>query len=249
MIWLWALMLIEIVVVGVLVIQGLTSGGPAAEPTVAHVDSLAAGSYLDSLLARLTEWPIHTLTVLGFVFIVWLGMWGARRRVLEEPARHRRLLTGVAVAGLGIGLLGSIPQALVSAGTLTPDAATRSLILTLHNVGGMYAGPGYVALFGLIASWLSRRTADPTAAPVTGALVALGRRSLSGYLFQSIVWLALLLPFTLNLTDRFGNKTLLFLLVATVTWLATVIIAAALQRRDRPGPAEYLLRRLTYGRR
>lgn len=248
-VWLWGLVLIEVVVFAVLVVNGLLTGGPAVEPSVSEVGSLTASSYLDSVIARLTEWPIHTATVLGFIFIVWLGMWAARRRVLEAPGQHRGLLTGVAVGGLGIGLVCSIPQALVSAGVLFPDESTRSMILTLHNGGGMYAGPGYVALFGLIALWLSRRSADPTTKPITGSLVALGRRSLSGYLFQSVVWLTLLLPFTLDMPRWFGNKTVLFLVVATAAWLVTVLGAAALQRRGKAGPAEYLLRRLTYGRR
>ncbi|PSL57214.1 uncharacterized protein DUF418 [Saccharothrix carnea] len=36
--------------------------------------------------------------------------------------------------------------------------------------------------------------------------------------------------------------------IAVVTWLATVALADALRRADRQGPAEWLLRRLTYGR-
>lgn len=245
-VWLWGLMLVELAVLSVLVFPGL-SGGAAAAPEVNVVGSLKAENYLDSVVARLGEWPLHTATVLGFVFIVWLGVWAARRRVLEEPARHRGLLIGVTAAGLGLGTLASLPQALTSAGLA--HTASPELTLLLHNLGGMYSGPGYVAAFGLLSLWLTRRSADATATPITGSLVALGRRSLSGYLFQSVAWFVLLLPFTLAMPEWFGNKTLLFLLVATGTWLATVAGAAVLQRRGSAGPAEQLLRRLTYGRR
>ncbi|MGH8882447.1 MAG: DUF418 domain-containing protein, partial [Stackebrandtia sp.] len=193
-IWLWGFMVVEFVVFAVLVVRALANSGPAAAPETSRLASLEASSYLEAVLARLTEWPMHTATVTGFIFIVWLGMWGARRRILEDPARNRGLLVTTAVAGLGIGVLGSIPQAMISAGALKTDEAAQSLILTLHNVGGMFAGPGYVAAFGLLAWWLMRRSTAPTDGLVTGSLTALGRRSLSGYLFQSLVWLALLQP-------------------------------------------------------
>ena len=38
-------------------------------------------------------------------------------------------------------------------------------------------------------------------------------------------------------------------LVAVGAWLVTVLVAVLLDRAGRPGPAEQLLRRLTYGRR
>ncbi|ADD41372.1 DUF418 domain-containing protein [Stackebrandtia nassauensis] len=243
-VWLWGLVLVEAAVFMALVYPSLSTDF-GATPKPARVDSLAATSYGESLVDRLAEWPLHTASVLGFIFIVWLGMWAARRRVLEEPARHRPLLIGATVVGLGVGFLGSLPQALVSAGALSTDNA--DLTLLLHNLGGMYSGPGYVAAFGLIALWLTKNRAAPTDTLITGSLVALGRRSLSGYLFQSVSWFVLLLPFTFAMPQWFGNKTLLYLLVATATWLATVVTAAALQRRGHPGPAEALLRRLAYG--
>ena len=82
---------------------------------------------------------------------------------------------------------------------------------------------------------------------IAGALAALGRRSLSGYLFQSLAWLTLLPPYTLSLASRFGSPLLTALVLAVVVWLASVMAAAWLERRARFGPAEALLRRLVYG--
>ncbi|MEH1164332.1 DUF418 domain-containing protein [Micromonospora sp. CPCC 205539] len=240
---LWALMAGEVLVIGVLVAVGLVgSNGSAALPS-SHVDSLAAPGYLTSMLDRLGEWPMHTLTVAPFIVITWLGMWAARRRVLEEPARQRTLLTWTAVVGLGIAVVGGLPAALVSAGWLHVDASAADLMLMLHGASGMFAGPGYVAVFGLIAMRATR------SGPVVGALSALGQRSLSGYLFQSVAWLLLLAPFTLALGDRFGSPTVTGLVIAVVVWLVTVLLARSLDRRHRAGPAEIVLRRLTYGSR
>ena len=69
----------------------------------------------------------------------------------------------------------------------------------------------------------------------------------SGYLFQSVAWLLLLSPYTLALGQRFGSPMLTAAGIALLVWLATLVGAYLLDRRSRPGPAETLLRRLTYG--
>ncbi|WP_328417638.1 DUF418 domain-containing protein [Micromonospora sp. NBC_00389] len=238
---LWALAVVEILVLSAVVVSRIGGPGGSAPLPSDHVDSLAAPDYVTSILDRLAEWPAHTLTVLPFIFITWLGMWAARRRVLEELARHRTLLRWTAALGLGIAVAGGLPAALVSAGWLHVDTSTASLSLMLHGASGMFAGPGYVAVFGLVAMRVIRP------GPVVGALSALGQRSLSGYLFQSVAWLVLLAPFTLALGDRFGSRTVGGLIIAVVVWLVTVLIARLLDKRGRPGPAEVVLRRLTYG--
>ncbi|WP_433126318.1 DUF418 domain-containing protein [Micromonospora sp. CA-240977] len=239
---LWALATVEVLVLGAVVVSTILGGPGGSVPLPStHVDSLAAPGYATSMLDRLGEWPMHTLTVLPFIMIAWLGMWAARRRVLEEPARHRTVLTWTAVLGLGVAIAGGLPAALISAGWLHVDESTASLALLLHGASGMFAGPGYVAVFGLIAMRATR------SGRVVGALSALGQRSLSGYLFQSVAWLVLLAPFTLALGDRFGSPTVTGLIIAVAVWLATVLMARQLDRRGRPGPAEIVLRRLTYG--
>ncbi|MGO4417650.1 DUF418 domain-containing protein [Streptomyces sp. MCAF7] len=238
---LWALSAVEVLVIGAIVVSGIGGSGGSAPLPSGHVDSLAAPDYLASVLDRLGEWPMHTLTVLPFIIITWLGMWAARRRVLEEPARHKALLKWTAVLGLGVAIAGGLPAALVGAGWLHVDESAAGLMMMLHGASGMFAGPGYVAVFGLIAIRATRP------GPVVGALSALGRRSLSGYLFQSVAWLVLLAPFTLALGDRFGSPTVTGLTIAVTVWLMTVLVARLLDKRDQAGPAEIVLRRLTYG--
>jgi uncharacterized protein len=242
--WIWALSAVEVLVVGVLAVIAIVAGptGSAGVPTD-HFDSLSAPTYFDGLLDRLAEWPIHTATVLPFILIVWLGTWAARRRVLEEPERHVRLLRWTAATGLGIAAAGGLPLALVSANLLHVNDSTASIVSMLYGASGMFAGPGYVALFGLLALKLSRRTPGP----VTGALCALGRRSLSGYLFQSVAWLVLLAPYLMDLGAKFGSPTLAAAAIALLTWLTSVVVAQWMDRRGKNGPAEFALRRLTYG--
>nr|WP_244994670.1 DUF418 domain-containing protein [Actinomadura coerulea] len=168
-------------------------------------------------------------------------MWAARRRILEEPARHRVLLVRTAVAGLGVAAAGGLPAALISAGWLSVNESTAGTALLLHGGSGMFAGPGYVAVLGLVAMRVTRPGA------VVGALSALGRRSLSGYLFQSVAWIVLLAPYTLDLAHRSGSPTAVGLVISVVVWFGSVLLARLLDGSDQPGPAERVLRRLTYG--
>ena len=81
---------------------------------------------------------------------------------------------------------------------------------------------------------------------IVEALRATGERSLSCYLAQSVVFVALLPAWTLGLGGTLGTAEATAL--GLLTWLLTVFGADALARRGRRGPAETLLRRLTYGR-
>ncbi|MFE2181766.1 DUF418 domain-containing protein [Streptomyces sp. NPDC059455] len=246
--WLWGCTAVYAAALAAVAVYRATHSGPgsAAVPTD-DVDSLSAPDYLTSVADRLREWPIHTLTVLGFIAIVWLGAWAARRGVLEDPARHRRLLVRTAVVALGVAFAGGVPIGLVSGGFVHVDDATADAFVSLYEVSGQFGGPGYVALFGLLALRLSKaRSASRRKLPVE-ALAALGQRSLSGYLFQSLAWVVLLSPYALALGERTGSPTLTACLSAVLVWLATVAGAHLLQRRSLPGPAEKLLRRLTYG--
>lgn len=248
LLWLWTITIVELSVLVVLVVVGVVRGnGPAAAIPPEVPASSVAPSYLASIVARMHEWPMHTLTVLPAIFIVALGMWAAERRLLEDPARHGALLRRIAIVCLTVAFAGGLPLALVQLGLVAADARTLGLISLLHKVSGMFGGPGYVALFGLLAPPMSR-SATGAVAHITRALGALGGRSLSGYLLQSLAWLTLLPPFTLSLASRFGSPFLTALAVAVLVWLASVLGAVWLERLAWPGPAETLLRRLMYGR-
>jgi uncharacterized membrane protein YeiB len=226
--WLWGLQTVEAVGLAVVLVFKVRAGD--AVLTNSPNPSLAAPSYAASLIDRLKEWPVHTLTVIPFIVIVWLGIWAARRRLLEEPASHRTLLRRAAVAGFAISIAGGLPYALVSAGWLHVDAGSVRLMSLLHDVTGEYGGIGYVALFGLLAVHLkNRRMVRPIA--------ALGRRSLSGYLFQSVAWLVLFSPWALGL----GHNTWWPLFAALAVWTLSCAVAS----RTR-GPAEVLLRKIAY---
>lgn len=206
------------------------------------------GGWAEAVVARLASWVVLLgINAFGVVMPVAIivGMWAARRRILEEPGRHLRLLATTTAVGLGIGLTGSLPVAL--SGYTPAELQTNlygGLLFGMQWTSGLAAGLGYVGLFGLLAHRFTR--GERLAVPVS-AITALGRRSLSGYLAHSVIMAPLLAAWGLGLGDDLGPASMAA--VGIGLWLATVLVAYLLERAGRRGPAEVLLRQLVYGRR
>ncbi len=188
---------------------------------------------------------VALLGPVGFIGPFAFGLWAGRRRVLERPEEHRRLLRVVAVAGVGAAVLGAQPAAVVLAGVRrVPSQEVLDVVGPLHDATGVLGGLGYAALLALAADHLARRGAPDH--PVVRALAATGRRSMTCYLAQSVVWAVVFTPFLLDLSGRLTVTSTAAL--AALTWAATVGLAEGLRRRGRPGPMESVVRRVTYGR-
>lgn len=199
-----------------------------------------------ALAARAGEWVGVGLFIqaLGVFAAVALGARAARRRLLDEPQRHRVRLRRTAVAGISAAVLGGLPLALVSAGVWTSPPILFLLVAgALHALSGYAGGLGYAALFGLLADRIAER-GRPGAA--VRALRACGQRSLSCYLAQSVAFVALLPAWTLGVGAH--ARVWQAALIGLGTWLVILVIAALSDRAGYRGPAEVVLRRLTYGR-
>ncbi|MGX1619333.1 DUF418 domain-containing protein [Streptomyces sp. NPDC055506] len=190
------------------------------------------------------------LTLVGGGFILFLlGFRAARRRILEEPGRHRTLLRLTAVLGIAVGWLGALPAALAHIGVLrVPDAmqSESGALTVLRDITGNAAGLGYVAAVALFVHWWTTRTTRRGATAVN-AVASVGKRSLSCYLAHSLLFAPVLAAWGLGLGEHLGSATMA--LFAFAVWLVTLAGAYALERAGRRGPAETVLRRLMYGRR
>ncbi|WP_304451052.1 DUF418 domain-containing protein [Nocardiopsis sp. YSL2] len=210
--------------------------------------SIAEPSLFWAAVSRVTIWPIVVLGqgLLGLAVpaAILLGFWAARRRILEEPGRHLRLLRTVAVAGLATAWIGGLPQALAQIGVWELHEAHAAMLAMPHTVTGVAGGLGYVALIALVA----RRIQEHDRAPgvVLTALTATGKRSLTSYLGQSVLCAPVLAAWGLGLGAHLTSWSMA--LYAIAVWLVTVAAAYAMERADRRGPAEVLLRRLSYQR-
>ncbi|MDA0566976.1 DUF418 domain-containing protein [Streptomonospora sp. S1-112] len=230
----------------------LEAGDAAALATTPSTEYYASGEsdYPTSVAMRFFTWLFISFGggLMGFAFhaAMLLGIWAARRRVLEEPGRHLGLLRTVAVAGLATAWLGGLPSALAHVGLIEASPAMMvelGPLYTLQSATGLFGGLGYVALFALAAHALSARTRRSL--PVV-AVAAVGKRSLSTYLTHSLLFSPALAAWGLGLGAHLHSASVAAFAVGV--WLVTVAGAYALERAGRRGPAEVLLRRLMYGR-
>ncbi len=226
-------------------LMGLTASvtGPVGDPLL----SSGADAFGWAVLARLGEWLLAqaSFPFLGPALLgpALLGTLLARRRVLDEPWRFRPQLRLTAAVGIGVSLLGALPVALDLGGATSLNPFAELGAATLHGVTGLAGAVGVLALIGLV---LARGGADAVRrGPVADALAALGRRSLSGYLAQSLLFVLVFAPYAGGLGATVG--TAVADLIAVSVWALTLVLAVVLERRGVPGPAEQLLRRLTYG--
>lgn len=196
---------------------------------------------VEALVLRPIEWLMVPIGLLGVGSAVLVGTWAARRGILSDPSAHRPLLVRTAVIGLTAAVVGGLPSGL-AVGRFWEPTSTLGLwgISALHAVTGIAGGLGYAAVIGLVAIRLGDRRGR-----AVQALVACGQRSLSCYLLQSVVFVALLAPYTLGLGATLGTAGVA--VVALGTWLASVVLADLSRRAGWRGPAEVVLRRLTYG--
>ena len=179
---------------------------------------------------------------IGFVCPFLVGLWAGRRRILERPERYRTLLRATATIGIGAAVLGAQPVSLVLAGALpVPSEETLRVFGPVHDSAGVLGGFGYAALIALVALRLGRRRGWSVE-----AIAAVGQRSMTCYLAQSVVWALVFTPYLLDLSDVLTVSTTALLAVAT--WLATVVLADRMSRAGNRGPFELLVRRVTYGR-
>lgn len=197
---------------------------------------------LADLFLRVAAWPfLSVLMVLISVFPFTVGVWAARRRLLEEPEKHLVFLRRVALIGISLSALGAVPNMLVMIRVWAPDLALLVGAKWLHVLSGYAGGFGYAALIALAAVAIGDRRG-----PVVRALAATGQRSMTCYLLQSVAWLVLFMPYTLNLAARLDDAQ--SVLLGAAVWATTVVIAALMARFGVRGPAETFLRRMTYGR-
>ncbi|MGP3929329.1 DUF418 domain-containing protein [Nonomuraea sp. KM88] len=243
-IWVGALLALGALAAAVTTIMALAvPGGSAAVAAEAQRISIAEPAYLLSAAIRVAQWLaqlVSGLVTLALPAAFLIGVLAARHRILEEPSRHLPLLRRVAVLGISAGWLTGAALALRHVGVLgLPSGAALS---APHFYTGIFTGVGYAALFGLVVHRIAARgTREPL--PVR-ALVALGRRSLSGYLAQSLVFGPFLAAWGLGLGAHLSSWSAA--LVALGTWLLTVAAAFLMDRAGVRGPAETLLRGLTY---
>lgn len=205
-----------------------------------------AGSMGDILAQRFTdlqaEYRLDELrgTIPQVFMMFLLGLYAGRTGILPDIGTHRLLLR----RAFWLGIASGAAELFYLAVWLIPErpmpaaiAVTWGGIHQLNRLLLCFAYASGIVLLFQHGGW--KRYLAPLAAP--------GRMALSNYLFQSAFWTSVFYSYGLGMYGYVGAAqgcvltclTFLFEVVASNWWL----------RRYRFGPAEWVWRSLTYGRR
>lgn len=197
---------------------------------------VVGGSQLMAL--PVTVGMLLPLMIIGFVW--------ARRGVLADLDAHATLLRRWVAVTVAVILLVGLPWGLAAVGVLPGNL--EAFFSVLNGGVGMLTGPGILAAFALACRGIQERIDAGSYRPSVPvrAVTALGRRSMSGYIMQSFLFLVLTQPFTLGW--GIGSGVLTQMGIAFLVWLITLVLAYVGDLAGWPGPLEWLHRRLAYGR-
>ncbi|MCL3859747.1 DUF418 domain-containing protein [Actinotalea sp. K2] len=241
--WLWGT-LVFVALVGLPGFAVMLSMGSTLDEGLAAGEHPAGSGYLSHVvhgLATSAGGMVFAVLLMAYLPLMIGGIMLRRAGWLDRPADNLVVLRRVFVSGMVVNLTSSLPVTLIALGVWQPGTGTAVVATWVTLLGGMYAGWGYICGFALLAHrWSARGRRG-----LPGALAALGERSLTGYLGQSLLMAPLLSPWGLALGDGLGY--LGAYAIAVGAWLTTLVLAVVLERRGLRGPFEVLLRRLTYG--
>jgi uncharacterized protein len=247
--WAAALVVVPAVLVALLVAAGGAAIAPGdvalAERDAEQAIRSYTGDPLSAIEQRVRDAGVAVLgTLLALpanVGLLALGLVAARHRLLERPAAaHRGAWRRVAAAGLAVGLPLNLVVAAVYEDGLPAAGGPAALASLAVALAPLVLAAGYVAALVVL---LDRP--GPGAA-LRRALAPLGRVSLTAYLAQSLVAALLFTAYGLGRYGEVGPAAALA--IALALFAAEALLAAAFLRRRATGPAERLVRALTYGR-
>lgn len=194
---------------------------------------LDAGYPLVSLASWLIATPMTVLTAL-VVPCVMIGVGVARWGLLQDPRGRGALLAGIACGGLLIGALGAVPFALMQLDWAFAGSASWSY--PLFHASGVAGACGWLALLALVGGGPRESLGS-----VCAFLSAIGRRSMTAYLSQTLLFI-----FMFGVLGAFGVRSLgvaVSGLIALGVWalIGFGCVLAEVAGSSR-GPAEWALR-------
>jgi uncharacterized protein len=217
-------------------VQGiaLSDVGPTLQRSIFW--SIAITDPVEALLWRVPEWVMGMLGMLGVVPATLVGIWAGRHNLLALPTPYRRQLARLGLVGALVGVVGGMPSAAALVGLIPLDAGSAAMVISVgHVITGVAGGIGYAALIG----WMCAHTRVAGLRAVS-ALTAVGQRSLTCYLLQSVLMVPFLAAWTLAWGSTLGSAQAA--LFAIGVYFVTMIIAVLLRQFGDRRPAESLLR-------
>ena len=221
-------------------------GGTAASTAASTAPTAAAPtdsaesvlSTLPWFVTNVGEWFSLAVGVAFTTMVLPAAFLGARLAdtdLIAHPERHRRLLVSVGLGGLALGAFAALHSAL----TLVTPATAWPWDFATTEFFGLAGACGWLALLALYAGG---PRPDGRLTGLRRLASAVGRRSMTVYLSQTILFgtVFVIVPGLLGTRLVVGEAASAG--IAVVVWLATVVLCAVLERGGHAGPFEALLR-------
>lgn len=212
------------------------------EEMLTEIRRFREGAYTGMLEARLRSLALALRSTLMFstymLAAFLLGIWTWKTRVFQQPERHLRLVRGVLLWGLAVGIAGQLafflPRAFV-------ERSPSPAVIAIMIAGFVFGNPALCMAYAAGLVLLLRRSAVRR---LTFPLQAAGRLTLSNYVLQSVLCTTVFYSYGLGLYGRTGPLANLGIVLAVfVIQLAASVWWA---RRFRYGPMEWVWRLATY---
>ncbi len=183
---------------------------------------------------------------LGIIGRFLLGFWAGRMLLFHRPMENRALLVRIFVGSAVLGIAGN------AAGTLQTHFGLITHIPALAHPAGRAAldvltSTGYIALATAYATGFALLFLKPSWRRRLEVLAPVGRMALTNYLTQSLICVGVFYGIGLGVGPRFGIPGRL--VVVALVFGAQIAFSRWWLARYRFGPAEWVWRSLTYGRR
>jgi len=216
--------------------SGAAGSAPAAAAPTGAGESVA--SALPWFVTNVSWWFGIALSAAFTTMVLPAAFLGARLAdtdLISHPERHRGLLTVAGIGGLTLGALSALHESLIPLTGTQSWAADSALTMVL----GLAGGCGWLAVLALYAGG---PTSDNRLTGLRWLLSNVGRRSMTAYLSQTVMFAGIFV-IAPRLTGRpLGPGLVASAAVAVMVWLTTVVLCAVLERLGMPGPFESLLR-------
>lgn len=232
--------------VTVALIDWSAAGGPVSEfpPILARAaDGFASGSYVDAVIGNVVFTAANVARRLALMFfprvfgMFLLGLYAGRCGMFADLDANAPLFNRLFRAGLLVGL----PLAYVGAHLgAAPDA--RPIRALFHLTVESIATPALTLAYGSGLCLLFGRSRAPL-----NMFAPAGRMALTNYLVQSVVGIAIFYGIGFGL---YGRVSLTMLLAGSSAFcIVQAIVSWIWLRYAAYGPAEWVWRMFTYGRR
>ncbi len=248
----WAIWLYVIQVILVFILAGLIALGAAFAPEDMALEAekmaemgaeayviYSSGTFMDTVIARTTEWSQNVFFFflfqgIGAMSFFLFGLAAVRNDTIAEPRskfwqKSRRLYLPIGLVISAVGAWFTI----TASSMMEPRMMLGMAIIAL---GSPFSTAGYL---GLIAKW----SLAPDG-PIKTFFARGGTSSLTAYLMQNALFTLIFYGFAMGLYAQLGAASVIG--IAVLVALFSIGFCSLWRTQFKRGPLEYLLRGFTY---